>query len=116
MRFAKLGVHDFQLLYRFMLRCSIGGEFLVESRKFSVQIGGFCDRWLGRNERAGSEVVILESAVEPEAELPADLQAGQRSTMVTGHGVAGGVAGSTNFSKELSNIARQNALILEAAE
>ena len=36
--------------------------------------------------------------------------------MVTRYGVAGGVAGAPYFAKELGNLARENALVLQAAQ
>jgi hypothetical protein len=91
-------------------------QHLVEAGKFGAQLGAFVLRGLRGDEGAGVERGILEGTVEPEPELPCDLECGQGSAMVTRYGMAGGIAGAPYFAKELGNLARQNTLILQAAQ
>jgi len=59
---------------------------------------------------------VPEGTVEPEPELPGDLEGSQGSVMVTRHGVARGVAGAPHFAEELGDLAWQYALALQAAQ
>jgi hypothetical protein len=54
--------------------------------------------------------------VEPDAELPGDLEIGERGAMVAGDRVARGVAGAPDFAEELSYLAREDALVLQASK
>jgi hypothetical protein len=91
-------------------------QLLAETGEFGTQIGTFVLRSLWRDEGAGLERGVSEGAVEPEPELPGDLEHGQGGAMVTRYGVARGVAGAPHFAEELGDLARQNALVLQAAQ
>ena len=91
-------------------------QLLAEAGEFGTQIGAFVLRGLRRDEGAGLERGVLEGAVEPEPELPGDLERGEGGAMVARHGVARGVAGAPHFTEELGDLARQNALVLQAAQ
>lgn len=54
--------------------------------------------------------------MKPEGRLPGDLQRGQRRSVITGRAVTRGVACATNLAKQLSDFARENALILKFAQ
>ena len=110
------GLSGVQTLGGFLMCRAVLFQRLVEAGEFGVQIGAFVRRGLWRDEGAGLEHGVLEGAVEPESELPGDLECGQGSAMVTRHGVARGVAGAPHFTEELGDLTRQHALILQAAQ
>ena len=54
--------------------------------------------------------------MEPDAQLPRELEGGEGGAVVADDGVRGGIATPSHFTEELSDLARENALILEAAQ
>jgi hypothetical protein len=90
-------------------------ERLAEAGELATQLGAFVRWGLRGNEGARREQGVTEGAVEPEPKLLGDLECGQGGEMVARHGVARGVAGALHFTEELGDLARQNAVILQAA-
>ena len=111
---AEPGFCGFEVLHGFVMSGSILLKLFGKTREFSAQVVGL-DPWSKwRNEGAGLECRILESAVEPDANLSRDLECCERSTVIADQRMAGGVACPPDFAKELGNLTRKDALVLQA--
>jgi hypothetical protein len=71
---------------------------------------------LGRNERAGFEIRVLECAVEPNADLPDDFEHRQGGAVIAGERVVGGISRAADFAEELVNFVGENAVVAQATE
>ena len=60
----------------------VAGDRLLQTLQLGLQFCGFVDRGLRRHKGARAMVGILECAVEPQRELPAQLECGQGPCMV----------------------------------
>jgi hypothetical protein len=89
---------------------------LAEAGKFGAQLGAFVRRSLRGDEGTGLKRGFLEGAVEPEPELPGNLERSQGNAMVARLGVARGVTGATHLAEELGDLAWEYALVLKAAQ
>ena len=88
----------------------ISREFSVEAIQFGLKFAEVVSRCRRGNERATPETGILEATVKPHAELPGDLERGERAAVVAGQGMACRVAGAPDFAEELGNLAGEDAL------
>lgn len=92
------------------------GQLVGEGFKLGAEFLGFVRRWLRRDERAGFEIRILERAVEPDADLPDDLEHRQSGAVVAGERVVGGIPGAADFAEELVDLVGEDAVVSQAAE
>jgi hypothetical protein len=80
-----------------------------------MQFGAFVHGRLWRHKRAGLVAGVFEGAVKPQAELPAELERGQRSRVVALQRMVGGVANHADLVEDLLDLFGQNALAMQAA-
>jgi len=81
-----------------------------------VQVVGFVSWSKRRDEGAGLVCRVPEGAVEPDADLPGELECCERGAVISDQRVAGGVACPPDFTEELGNLARKDTLILQSAD
>jgi len=91
-------------------------ERIEHLREFGTEVVGLVLWSLRRNESTGLEGRVLEDAVEPDTNLPGDLEGRERGAVIPDQRMAGGVACSPHFTEELSNLTRKNALLLQSAD
>ena len=70
------------------------------------QRGGRVERRLRRRERAGPEAAVAEGAVEPDGELPRDLEPGQRRRVVAAVQVDRLIADALEIVEQVDDVAR----------
>ena len=90
-------------------------EGLAENQKFGAELIALVLWWLRRDKRAGLESWVREGAMEPDAQLPRELEGGEGRAMVADDRVRRRITTPSDFPEELSNLAREYALILEPA-
>ena len=113
---AKLGFRGFEVLHDFMTGGAMLLQLLGQTRKFGAKVVGLVPWSLRRDEGAGLECRVLEGAVEPDANLPGELECREHGAMISDQRMTGGVACSPHFIEELGNLARKDALLLQAAD
>jgi hypothetical protein len=79
------------------------------------QLRAFVSGCLWWNKGARPKVAVLESAVKPQAKLPAQLEGRQGCSMVAMQGMVGRVAGHANLIEYLSYFLGQSAFALQSA-
>src|SRR5262249_8348930 len=91
-------------------------ECLREGRKLGPKLVTLVLRRRRGHEGARFEGRAGKGAMKPDAELPCDLEDGERSTMVAGDGVTRGVTRASDFTEELYDLSREDPLILQSTK
>jgi hypothetical protein len=112
----EFGGEGIELLGFLVMGGLVIGEGFREGVEFGAEFVRFVFRWLGRDEGAGFEVSFGEGAVEPDAELPDDLECGECSSMVARERVVGGVPRSSDLAEELVDFHGEDAVVAEPQE
>jgi hypothetical protein len=108
----ELGFCGFEVLRDFVMGGSMLRQLLSKTRKFGAQVVRLVPWSERQDEGAGLVCRVLEGAVEPDADLPGELERRERGAVISAQRVAGGVACPSDFAEELGNLARKDALIL----
>jgi len=81
-------------------------ERLRQAVELFVQVGGLVARGLRRNEGTGSVLGVLEGAMEPDRELPGDLECRECGAVIARQRMTCGISGASDLIEELNNLPR----------
>ena len=112
----KLGFQRVELL-RFLV---MGILVLSQRRPKSFQLGAEFLRIIRRrlrwNERAGFEIRVFECPVEPDADLPDDLEHRKGGAMVPRERVVGGISRAADFAEQLVDLVWEDSVVPQATK
>ena len=114
--FLKLSFESVELLGLFVMGGPILGERSGEFLKLGLKFLGFVGGRLGRDEGTGLEAWICKGAMEPDAELPGDLENGEGAAVISGEGVVCGIPTAADFVEELMDLPGDDAVVPESPE
>jgi hypothetical protein len=92
------------------------GQLLGEGLEFGAEFFGLVRRRTGRDEGAGFELGLAEGPVEPDPELPSDLEGSERGPVVAGEGVVRGIPGPSDLAEKLVDLVGENPVVAQPVE
>ena len=113
---SELRLHGLKLLDRILTCSSVFGEFIGEALQLGAHVSGSGGGSLGRDEGARLVRRILDRAVEPDTKLPSDLQRREGGTVIPRQRMARRVASAPHLAKELSDIPRDDPVVLQPTD